>query len=251
MPILTTMRKGKPRRVGEAARGSVYDLSNQRQGTYRSGSHPWNEQQLGKVGWAAIGCGGQVRVQAPHQNVAWADLVVVWHDQMRQHGLLWIRHSRPVSPSLQGHDLARNPVRPPGVQNLELNTAGQVRTVVGEIDDLALPRSLNGGVRLVNKALQPFGQPMIAASLPALAVHALLNDHPLAGIGHHEPVQIEIEAVLHGGAVHLGNEPARRGERGSIEPDAISDRDQLVRGLAGVSSRGRRRRGSRARPQGA
>ena len=74
-----------------------------------------------------------------------------------------------------------------------------------------------------------------AASLPALAVHALLNDHPLAGIGHHEPVQIEIEAVLHGGAVHLGNEPARRGERGSIEPDAISDPDQLVRGLAGVS----------------
>ena len=170
---------------------------------------------------------------------------------MRQYGLRWIRHSRPVSPSLQGHDLARNPVRPPGVQNLELNTAGQVRTVVGEIDDLALPRSLNGGVRLVNKALQPFGQPMIAASLPALAVHALLNDHPLAGIGHHEPVQIEIEAVLNGGAVHLGNEPARRGERGSIEPDALADRDQLVAGSCGSVCRARRRHGSRARLQGA
>src|SRR3954454_4123616 len=70
---------------------------------------------------------------------------------------------------------------------------------------------------------------MIASCLPALTVHALLDDHPLAGIGHHEPVQIEIEAVLHGGAVHLGNEPARRGERGSIGPDAIADPDQLVR----------------------
>src|SRR5215212_7178765 len=75
---------------------------------------------------------------------------------------------------------------------------------------------------------------MIASCLPALAVHALLDDYPLAGIGHHEPVQIQIEAVLHGGAVHLGNEPARRGQRGSIEPHALSNRDQLMRGLAGV-----------------
>src|SRR4051812_13179111 len=170
MPILAAVRKGKPRWVGEAARGSVHNLGHQGQGTNRSGADPWNEQQLGEVGWAAVGRRGQVRVQAPHQNVTWADLVVVWHDQMRQHGLLWIRHSRPVSPSLQGHDLARNPVRPPGVQNLELNTAGQVRTVVGEIDDLALPRSLNGGVRLVNKALSPFGKPMVAAGLPGPAV---------------------------------------------------------------------------------
>ncbi len=44
----------------------------------------------------------------------------------------------------------------PGVQDVELNTAGQVRTVVGQIDDLALPGSVDGGVRLVNKALQPF-----------------------------------------------------------------------------------------------
>src|SRR4051812_27160787 len=156
MPVLAAVRKGKPRRVGEGARGSMHDLGYQRQGTNRSGADPWNEQQLGEVGWAPIGCGGQVRVQAPRQNVAWADLVAGWHNQMWQHGLLWIRHSRPVSPSFQGHDLARNPVRSPGLQNLELHTPGQVRPAVGEIDDFALPHSIDGSVRLVNEALQPF-----------------------------------------------------------------------------------------------
>src|SRR4051812_29472378 len=101
MPILTAVRKGKPRRVGEAARSSVHDFGDHRQGTNRPGSHPWNEQQLQKVGWAAIGCCSQIRVQAPHENVAWwADLVVGWHDQMRQHRLLSMLHTRPGSPSL-------------------------------------------------------------------------------------------------------------------------------------------------------
>ena len=161
MPILAAVRKGKPRWVGEAARGSVHDLGHQGQGTNRPGPHPWNKQQLGKVGRAAVGRCGQVRVQAPHQNVPGADLVVGWHDQMWQHGLLWIRHSRPVSPSFQGHDLVRDPVRSQGLQNLELHTPGRLRPAVGEIDDLARPRSIDGGVRLVNEALQPFGQPMI------------------------------------------------------------------------------------------
>ncbi len=88
MPILAAVRKGKPRRVGEAARSSVHDLGHQRQGANRPGAYPWNKQQLGEVGGAAIGRCGQIGVQAPHQNVAGADLVVGWHDQMRQHRLL-------------------------------------------------------------------------------------------------------------------------------------------------------------------
>ena len=53
----------------------------------------------------------------------------------------------------------------------------------------------------------------------------------LAVVGDDEAVQIEIEAVLHGGAVDLGDQPARLRERGPIEPDAISDGDELVRRL--------------------
>ena len=64
-----------------------------------------------------------------------------------------------------------------------------------------------------------------AASLPALAVHALLNDHPLAGIGHHEPVQIEIEPSCTAALSTLAtSRPPRRARL--IEPDAISDPDQ-------------------------
>ena len=72
---------------------------------------------------------------------------------------------------------------------------------------------------------------MIAASLPAFAIHPLLNHGPLAVISHDEAVQIKIEAVLHRGAVDLGYQPARLGQRAAIKPDPISDRDQLVRGL--------------------
>lgn len=49
---------------------------------------------------------------------------------------------------------------------------------------------------------------MIAAGLLALAVHPLLNHDPPAVVGDDEGVQIKIETVLHGGAVHLGDEPA-------------------------------------------
>ena len=49
---------------------------------------------------------------------------------------------------------------------------------------------------------------MIPASLLAVAIHSPLNYDPLAIIGHDESVQIEIKAILHGGAIDLGDEPA-------------------------------------------
>ena len=72
---------------------------------------------------------------------------------------------------------------------------------------------------------------MVAARLLALAVHALLHHDPVAVVGDDEAVQVELEAVLHGGAVDLGDQAARRGERGAVEADALADRDQLVRRL--------------------
>jgi hypothetical protein len=41
--------------------------------------------------------------------------------------------------------------------------------MVGQVDDLALPRPFDCGVRLVDKTLQAFGQPVIAAGLLELA----------------------------------------------------------------------------------
>ena len=94
---------------------------------------------------------------------------------------------------------------------------------------LALAETVDRGVRLLDEALQPFRQPVIAARLSAVAVHALLHHDPASVVGDDEAVQIEIEAVLHRGAVDLGDEPARLGERRAVEPDPVADRDKLVR----------------------
>ena len=75
---------------------------------------------------------------------------------------------------------------------------------------------------------------MITACLFALATHSLLNDDPAAFIGDDEAVQIKIKAVLHGGAVNLGDEAAHGGEFVAIKADAISDRHKLPRRAARV-----------------
>ncbi len=51
----------------------------------------------------------------------------------------------------------------------------------------------------------------ITSVLASPAMRALLHDDPLTVVGEDEAVQIEIEPVLHRGAVDLRNEPARLG----------------------------------------
>lgn len=89
-------------------------------------------------------------------------------------------------------------------------------------------------VRRLDEALQVLGTPVVAASQAAVAVHALLHHHPAPVIGDDEAVQVEVEAVLHRGAVDLGDEPAGPGQRGAVEADALADLDQLRRRLPGM-----------------
>ena len=103
---------------------------------------------------------------------------------------------------------------------------------VREIDDLALARPVDGRVRFLDEAFRPSDMPMVAARLPLLAVHALLHHRPLAVVGDDEAVQIEIESVLHGGAVDLGDEPAGARQRRAVEADAFAERRQLLRRAA-------------------
>src|SRR5687768_14795290 len=72
---------------------------------------------------------------------------------------------------------------------------------------------------------------MVAASAAPLPVHPLLDDRPLAVVGDDEAVQIEVEAVLDGGAVDLGDEPACLRKGGAVEAGELAGRDQLVRRL--------------------
>ena len=68
---------------------------------------------------------------------------------------------------------------------------------------------------------------MIAARGAGCAVHALLHDDPIAVVGDDEAVEVKVEAVLHGGAVHLGDQPARLRQRRAVEADARADVGQL------------------------
>jgi hypothetical protein len=72
---------------------------------------------------------------------------------------------------------------------------------------------------------------VIAAGLPELAVHPLLYNDPMAVVGNDEPVQIELETVLHSGTVDLGYQAAGCGERCSIKSYVVPDGDQFVRRL--------------------
>ena len=76
---------------------------------------------------------------------------------------------------------------------------------------------------------------MIAARLLALAVHALLHHDPAPLVGDDEAVEVEIEAVLHRGAVDLGDQPARLGERRPVETDSFADFDEFLRRLPRIS----------------
>ena len=89
-------------------------------------------------------------------------------------------------------------------------------------------------MRLLDEALQALRQPVVAARLPGILVHALLHDDPVPVVGDDEAVQIEIETVLHGGAVDLGDQPARLGERRAVEADPVADRHKLMRCLPGM-----------------
>ena len=103
-------------------------------------------------------------------------------------------------------------------------------------------------MRLVDEALQTFGKPMITPGLAAIAVHALLDHGPVPVIGDDEAVEIEVEPVLDGGTVDLGDEPARLGERRAVDADPIPDDQEFLRRLARMPATPTTDMGCRALP---
>ena len=51
----------------------------------------------------------------------------------------------------------------------------------------------------------------------------------MAVVGHDEAVQVEVEPVLHRWPVDLRNEPARRGDCGSVEANPRADVAEFMR----------------------
>ena len=150
-------------------------------------------------------------MQAADEDIARAHIMMRGHDEMRQLGLAAAR-------SDERGIFVYDAVGPECGEQIELRVARAGGTPVGEVDDLALARPVDGAVRLFDKARQTFRMPVIAARLALVAVHALLHHRPLAVIGDEEAVQVEIEAVLHGGAVDLGHKAAGAREGRASKP---------------------------------
>ncbi|MCW0459548.1 hypothetical protein NB717_000616 [Xanthomonas sacchari] len=101
--------------------------------------------------------------------------------------------------------------------------------MIGEIDDVALARAVDRRMRCIDEAAQAFRQPVVAACLLAPTVHALLHHHPAPVVADDETVQVQVEAVLHRGAVDLGHQTADPRQVRAVQPGALAHRLQLVR----------------------
>ena len=144
------------------------------------------------------------------------------HDEVRQLRLdRGLRRKRYI--------FAGNTIRPERVKQVKLGVARAFGAMIRQVDDLALDRSIDRTMGLVDKAAQAFGMPVIAARLPLFAVHALLHHGPFAVIGDEEAVQIELETVLHGGAVNFGDQPAGPRQRPTIDTGPLANRSQFIR----------------------
>ena len=143
------------------------------------------------------------------------------HDKIRQ------RHLRRSARKDRGK-LANDAAGTEDRQQIELRRSRSSGTLVGQIEDVALARSLDGAVRRVDKVGDVARMPVVAACLPRVFVHALLDSRPFALIGHEEAVQIKVKPILHCGAVDFGDQTAGAGQRNCIEADAVSERVQFI-----------------------
>jgi hypothetical protein len=223
MTILAAMAEGEARGVAEPAWCAVDHLRDHRQGPYRAGADAGYEKQFGEVGRTAIGRCGERTVETPLDDIFAADIVMIRKHQVRKQGLpLGLARA-----GLQPRKLADDTTGTDRSQKLELPRARRYGAPIREIDDGALPRPFDGGVRCIHETLKSFRQPVMAPRLATIAIHALLDYDPIAVVGDDEAVKIEIEAVLDGGAVHFCHKATRSREISPVDAHALADGSQF------------------------
>ena len=82
MTVLAAVRQRKARWIAEPVGCAVDDFGDHGERAHRARAHARREQQIGKVGRAAIGSRGQVGAQPARIDVARAHLVMSGHDQV-------------------------------------------------------------------------------------------------------------------------------------------------------------------------
>src|SRR5215831_6283720 len=156
MPVLAAVGDGEACRVGEAVRRTVYHLSYHGQRLHGPRSHAGNEEEFRKVPRAAICRRRQIAAQPTLEDIGWADVVMRRHGQVRQQRLLRRRGGLQF-PSRYTPQLASDSVRAQRLKNIELHAAGRCGAAVSEVDDFALTKPINRGMRLFDETLETFG----------------------------------------------------------------------------------------------
>ena len=105
----------------------MHDLGHHRQRPHRARADARHQQQLGEIGRAAIGRRGEVAVQPPRDHVLGAHVVMRRHDEMRQRQLVAGSRRGRAPRAFDPRQLARDPVRPERLQQVELGAPREPR----------------------------------------------------------------------------------------------------------------------------
>ena len=102
----------------------------------------------------------------------------------------WPSHRRT---SREHGRLRRDALGSNAAEQFDLFASGLLRAAIREVDDVPLTLTFDRGVRLLDEACHSLRQPVVAPCLPAIAIHALLNDRPASFIADNVAVQIKVE----------------------------------------------------------
>ena len=140
-------------------------------------------------------------------HVACPHIVMRGQDKIRQRRLLDLfvrgRHRGRGLCGRERGGRARDALGSDAAKELDLFAPRRLGAAVGEVDDVALTLSFDGGMRLLDETGHPLRQPVVASRLLAIAIHALLHHRPTAVIADDEAMQIKVETVLHGGTINF------------------------------------------------
>ena len=224
MAILAAMGQREACGILETVGRAMHDLGDHGERSDRARADTRRQEKLGEINGSKLGRGSEGAVQPSREDVTRSDVVVWRHYEMRKHSL-----RRRLSRKAESSETIRSGPRPLSSSNWAVREVSARLSVRFTISPWTCPSIALCGSS--TKLLQILRVPMVAARLLVVAVHALLHDGPFAVIGHEEAVQVEIEAVLDGGAVDFGDKAARAGQLGTVETNAFAQQAQFVRRL--------------------
>lgn len=228
MSVFAAVREGEAGRVTEAGGRSMQDLGHLSQREHRARPDAGYPEKIGEIDGRSFARSRERSGDAPADDVLPSDVMMLGHRQVGKWEGSRLRRSDLVERAQNDFGAC--------MDELHLGGARSRRASIGEVDDRALRLAVDRGMGFVDEARESFAQPVIAAGGSIHRSHSLLNNGPSAVGGHDESVQVQVEPVLNGGAVHFGHQAAGPRKRRPVDPCRVSDPRQLGGRLARVTS---------------